>query len=235
MLPILRIFPVGGVFLAIMILVLSLSPPGGSRPGMPRAFLSARGPLIQKDEHPEWRQMLILAALRRANEVNRLRELPDTTFVIEIPQDTDKDTDKDADKQNLDTGKDAGKVAGKIAGLPIERNDADPEDVTGSINEMPGATIPIDIGETSSTELPMNTREESPPVIKTPERAKPPRESRRKNWHHARRTAVVAAAKSTVPPPFNLLELIFDSFQAKTPPAGTVPGRQSAAAAPTPQ
>src|SRR5665647_643877 len=229
MLPILRIIPVGGVFLAIVILVLSLSPPGGSRPGMPRALLAARGPLIEKDEHPEWRQMLILAAVRRADEVSRLRELPDTTFVIEIPQDTNKDTNKDAD-----TEKDAGKVAGKIAGLPIDRNDADPEDVTGSINEMPGATIPIDIGETSSTELPMKTPEESPPVIKTPERAKPPRESRRKNRYHASRTAAVAAAaKTKVPPPFNLLEIIFGSFQGKTPPAGTVPGQQSAAAAPT--
>src|SRR5674476_48068 len=162
MLPILRIFPVGGVFLAIIILVLSLSPPGGSRPGMPRALLAARGPLIEKDEHPEWRQMFILAAVRRSDEVSRLRELPDTTFVIEIPQDTNNDTNKDVDKHDPDTEKDAGKVAGKIAGLPIDRNDADPEDVTGSINEMPGATIPIDIGETSSTELPMKTPEESP-------------------------------------------------------------------------
>src|SRR5665647_2630193 len=225
MLPILRIIPVGGVFLAIVILVLSLSPPGGSRPGMPRALLASRGPLIEKDEHPEGRQMLLLAAVRRADEVSRLRELPDTTFVIEIPQDTNNDPNKDADTE---------KDADKIAGLPSDRNDADPEDVTGSINEMPGATIPIDIGETSSTELPMKTPEESPPVIKTPERAKPPRESRRKNRYHASRTAaVVAAPKTKVPPPFNLLEIIFGSFQGKTPPAGTVPGQQSAAAAPT--
>jgi hypothetical protein len=68
MLPILRIIPVGGVFLAIMILVLSLSPPGGSRPGMPRALLAARGPLIESDEHPEWRQMLILAGGKPAGD-----------------------------------------------------------------------------------------------------------------------------------------------------------------------
>jgi hypothetical protein len=46
--------------------------------------------------------------------------------------------------------------APKVAGLPTERNDTDLEadDETGSIVQPPPATIPIDIGETSSTELP---------------------------------------------------------------------------------
>ena len=215
MLPILRIIPVGGVFLAIMIVVLSLSPPGGSRPGMPTSLLSARGPLMQKDEHPEWRQLLILAAIRRADELGRLRDLPDTPI--------HSDSAQDANKQDSETD------AGKVAGLPIERNDADPDDETGSINEMPGATIPIDIGETSSTELPMKTPEETPPVIRTPERVKKPHESRRKVGHRVRRAA---AAKPQAIAQFNIFEFIFGGLQAKPQPAGIAPPRQPAAAPP---
>src|SRR5476651_2526969 len=75
MLPILRIIPVGGVFLAIMILVLALNPPGGLRSAT-QAANSARGALMSLVEHPEWRQFLILAATRRADELARLSELP---------------------------------------------------------------------------------------------------------------------------------------------------------------
>jgi hypothetical protein len=56
----------------------------------------------------------------------------------------------------------------KIAGLPAERTDSDPEDVTGTIGEQKSAaTLPIDIGETSSTELPP-LPEERPAEIRTP-------------------------------------------------------------------
>ena len=136
--------PVGGVFLAIAILVLSLNAPGGSRMV---SLLTARGPLQQIDEHPEWRQVLIRAALQRADELNRLRDLPDEP-VGSAPQEP------------------------KVAGLPVERSDADPEDITGTINEAPAATIPIDIGETSSTELPTIRPDDKPPEVKTPARLK---------------------------------------------------------------
>jgi len=97
-------------------------------------------------KHPEWRQFLILAAIRRADELNRLRELPDTP-----------------------TRTDAAPAAPKVAGLPTGRSDTDPEadDATGSIVQPPAATIPIDIGETSSTELPVAAPEQQPPVIRS--------------------------------------------------------------------
>src|SRR6185437_12633533 len=78
MLPILRILPVGGVLLAIFILILALSPPDGSRAPLNSAMAPARGALVDRNRHPEVRQFLILAALKRADELNRLRELPDT-------------------------------------------------------------------------------------------------------------------------------------------------------------
>jgi hypothetical protein len=84
MLPILRIVPVGGVLLAILILVLALTPPDGARAPFAQRLVRERGPLLNRDEHPEWRQLLIRAALRRADEINRLRELPDTPTRIAI-------------------------------------------------------------------------------------------------------------------------------------------------------
>ena len=79
MLPILRILPVGGVLLAILILVLALKPAGriaravelGNRAGAWRAARS-------RSSARSTRQFLIHAALKRADELNRLRELPDT-------------------------------------------------------------------------------------------------------------------------------------------------------------
>ncbi|MBI5912438.1 MAG: hypothetical protein HY848_21115 [Betaproteobacteria bacterium] len=97
------------------------------------------GALMRMDDHPEWRQFLILAAVRRADEVSRLRELPDTPVRVE-------------DK------------ADKIAGLPTGRTESDPEEETG-----PKLILPLDIGETSSTELTVIAPEAKPPVLKPPE------------------------------------------------------------------
>ena len=190
MLPILRIIPVGGVFLAIMILVLALNPPSGPRSAAPLATVAGRGPLMQLNEHPEWRQFLILAATRRADELSRLLDLPDTPRV----------------------------EGAKTAGLPATRSDAEPEDETGSIADAPGMNLQVDIGETSSTELPVRQLEEKPAAIKTPERAKSPKETRTKAIHRVRH---VKRDKPQPETPFNLFDTIFGGAQTKQP---TTPG-----------
>ena len=99
MLPILRLIPVGGVSLAIMILILALSPPGGPRPPLPRTVMPARGALIARADHPEWRQLLVYAALRRADELSQLRQLPDTpTESGNTPADAKNENPQKADE-----------------------------------------------------------------------------------------------------------------------------------------
>ena len=193
------------MLLAIMILVLALSPPGGLNPALAPVNLSARGALIQLREHPEWRQFLILAATRRADELTRLRDLPDT------PARSDR----------------------KLAGLPVDRSDADPDDTTGTINEMPGVTIPIEIGEPSSTELPVTAPGDGPPVTRTPERLKIPRESRKKSVHRSRRAK--SLAKTDPAPQSNTFEALFASPQTKPKSGGSAQASQPATARTAPQ
>jgi hypothetical protein len=211
MLPILRIIPVGGVFLAIAILVLALAPPGGTHHPLASSATMARGALIDRADHPEWQQSLIRAAFRRADELNRLRDLPDTP-VRSLPVIEEMPVDIALPGHAQDkTAPDAPQVAG----LPAERSDADPEDVTGSISELPGATIPVDIGETSSTELPVIQRDERPPVIRKPERMKPLHDSRRKPSYRVRRAK--APPKPPAPVTFNLFEALFGSLRTQPP------------------
>lgn len=194
MLPILRILPVGGVLLAILILVLALSPPDGSRSPLTTANAPARGALVDRDRHPEVRQFLILAALKRATELERLREL------AEMPTPSS---------------------SSQVAGLPTDRTDTDPEE-TGSINETSSVSIPVEIGEPSSTELPVTSHEETElpvtsheedvPAVKNPEPARPQRETRRRAAHRAHRTKA-AAAGTTSAQQFNLFEALFGGQQ----------------------
>src|SRR6185369_17011001 len=117
MLPILRILPVGGVLLAIFILVLALSPPDGPRAPLNTTMAPARGALVDAGHHPETRQFLIRAAIKRADELNRLRELPDT------PTRTAPAEPAVIEPAPAATAADEP----KIAGLPADRIEADPE------------------------------------------------------------------------------------------------------------
>jgi hypothetical protein len=195
MLPILRILPVGGVLLAIMLLMLALNPPDGSYTRLGPSVAPTRGALIARGEHPEWRQFLMLAAIRRADELNRLRELPDPPARTE-----------------------AAPAAPTVAGLSTGRNDNDPEadDQTGSIMQPPPATIPIDIGESSAFELPVAPPNEQPPVIKPPPQAKPGKESGDKIAPRTRRAKAPAGSKA--PAQFDPFKAMFGEQKLKQPP-----------------
>jgi hypothetical protein len=104
MLPILRILPVGGVFLAILLLVLATNAPERMPTSLTPDAAPIRGALIARAEHPEWRQFLIQAAIRRADELNRLRELPDPPARSE-----------------------SAPPVPKTASVPIERGNTDPD------------------------------------------------------------------------------------------------------------
>lgn len=190
MLPILRILPVGGVLLAILILILALSPPDGSRAPLNSAMAPARGALVDRNRHPEVRQFLMLAALKRADELNRLRELPDTPTRTEPAR------------------IEAPPEEAKIATLPADQNEAADPDVSSTATETPSVSIPVEIAEPSSTELPV-TRQEKASLVETPEPAKTRREIRRRA-HHQRHPRPTIAAKQRQ---FNLFEILFGGQQ----------------------
>ena len=160
MLPILRVLPVGGVLLAILILVLALTPPDGSRGPLSSPGVPARGVLSDRDRQAETRQFLIHAALKRADQLSRLRDLPDTRAHSEEPKP-------------------------ELAGLPAERSDADPEE-SSSINDPPANTIPIGV---PSIEVPIPSPQDTPLTLKPPEQSKAQQETRRRA-QRPRRTSV---------------------------------------------
>lgn len=211
MLPILRILPVGGVLLAIFILVLAHSPPDGSRPPLNTTVAAARGALLDRERHPEVRQFMILAALKRADELNRLRDLPDT------PTPTEPSA----------TVSPAGQP--KVAGLPADRLDSDPDEPAAA-TETPNVSIPVEIGEPSATELPVAPKETTSATEK-PEQAKPQREIRRRA-HRPRRARTASGATSQRP--FNLFEVLFGGQQYRyQPPAYSAQSAQGQYQQPT--
>jgi hypothetical protein len=241
MLPILRTISVGGVLLAITILALALSPPGGTHMRLASPELPARGALQEQSDHPEWRHFLILAAVRRAEELNYLRELADKPAALpEIPFVAPDYVPAELAFDNLTP---SNKDAVRTAGLPAARSDAELEDETGSIEAVSSATIPIEIGERSSTELPVSPVEERPPVIRAPLSVTPSRDApsldgaaaherpaasksvitrtisvkpRQRSVAHTRtKTAAPTQTQTEAPPPFNLLQALFESFMSK--------------------
>lgn len=166
-LPVFRTAFVGSVLIMLALLGGFLAP----APTPPtRAVAPARGPLIDAADHPEWAQFIAQAAYRRAEEIGRLLDLPSTPTVMNV--EPSAETPPPAQAQDA------------LASLPAAEPPAvsspqqDTNDVTGSIDETPGGAIPVEIGETSSTELPLRDRETLPPV-QPPASLKPPHESRR--------------------------------------------------------
>lgn len=250
MLPIFRIISVGGVTLAITILVLALIPPGGTHLVLAQHEVVARGALMDPNHHPEWRQFLIHAALRRADELGQLRGLRDT--IIRAP-DAAASESALTDALNEALGEPPAPVL-VLAGLPASMNAAEPEDTTGSIGDNPGATLPIEIGETSSTELPVTQGEDMPPVIRLPALQVTPVEApplppvrspaatdiskksvapRNLTQRHRRKATPPAPEPIEVPPPFNIIVAIFGSLaNAKAASQPSVPPAERTAAPP---
>ena len=136
MLPILRTTLLGGA-LAVAAFLTGFAIPENSRPHLAQFQGPARGPLQDAATHPEWKQMLILAAIQRAQELERLRDLP---------------------------GHRAPPPGPAVATLPPSRADTDPDDATASITDAPETVLQVEIGEASSTELPVG----APAILPTP-------------------------------------------------------------------
>jgi len=281
MVPWLRILPIGGVSAAVLILVLAQTPPHQPRQGVSPELALARGPLIDRNEHPEWPQFLVQAAYRRAGEILKLRDLPNAPMlsapvalpperpVVAVeppPSAPPPDSGVQSAAKALNAAPPQSKVAAapppqpapmqtatlstdvddmkaaatpappsvaaaegpaeiliatplptpapaetRVAVLPQERPSIDPE-VTGTINASADVTtIPVDIGESSSDELPVVLPPERPPIRHIIERARSSHLVPRKRAPRRARAAVKPKAARVQPASeTNLFEALFD-------------------------
>ncbi len=183
-LPFFRTMLVGGVLIALALLA-GFAVPGPAT--LARPVAPARGPLIEIAEHPEWKQFLLQAAYRRADELDRLRGLPDTPVIVSKPAAEDPPPVITPDQ---------------IAALPPpDATDTMPADLTGSIDQEPAGALPIDIGEASATELPLKERDIQLPVAR-PETLQRLNDSRRKIAPHRVRARVKPPAQPQAEPDF---------------------------------
>jgi hypothetical protein len=189
-LPLFRTMLAGGV-LVILALLAGFVMPAPSTLARPMA--PARGPLIEAGQHPEWKQFLVQTAYRRADEIGRLRELPNAPTIVPVP---------------------APIKPVQVAELPPPRIVIAPEDVTGSIDDT--GSLPIDIGEASATELPVQQLE-LPMPIERPETLKRNQSQRTTPVRHAAKRVKPAPPKAE--PDF--LTKLFGSNSAA--PAATEP------------
>jgi hypothetical protein len=157
MLPLLRVMLLGCVLIATLGLAAGFKIAAAPEPNFARLDRPARGALLDPDQHPEWKQFVVQAAYRRAEELDRLRVLHDRPAVMP-PVATAPAPSPNDDIQT--------------AGLPTTDAEVRPDendDVTGSVTERAiNDVIPIEIGETSSTELPVGP----PPATVVPEQPK---------------------------------------------------------------
>ena len=230
MLPILRILPVGGVLLAILILVLALSPPDGARPPLNTTIAPARGALVAREHHPETRQFLIMAALRRADELSRLRELPDTPTRTEMPgpealqPEEARPEEPSSEAVASEPIPQAPKlesaveprfesmvepmVEPKVAGLPSDPADAEPDEPPAAIDSPP-ASIPAEASDPPAQSLEAAEPAKTTAAPEKPEQARPQREPKRRSHRVHRSKAAARSAQR----PFNLFEALFGGQQ----------------------
>jgi hypothetical protein len=171
----------GGV-LVMLALLAGFVAPAPNPPG--HVARLARGPLIEAAEHPEWKQLLVQAAYRRADELERLRNMPDEPEIVLV---------KPAIIE-------AASAPEQLASLPATPAESELNDVTGSIDETPSMTIPVEIGEASSIELPLREQDLQPPV-QVPATLKRPNQSQRKLPARPRIKNAKVRTKPPVQPP----------------------------------
>jgi hypothetical protein len=200
MVPFLRTISVGGVFIAFLLGALALTPAGNSR--MPLAEIGALMRHFDDHELPHWRRFVAEAAFIRAARSQDLR-----AFVPGAPKPPDA----------------------RIAILRVNNVPGGTRAPRRTLSAAAEATIPVDIGEASSTELPLRPREEIPLPIRRPEpvehaapaerralhRENPPvseLKPHRRSHHHFRHRR---AKRATKPAHFSLLRALFGSHKDK--------------------
>ncbi len=168
MLPILRTTLLGSVFLTLALLAgFAVHEP--ARPQLSHVVAPARGPLIEANEHPEWKQFLVQAAFRRADELERLRDLPASPMIIEAV--IEPAVIKAENVEVTVAPEKADEPAAQVAALAPERDPDVMEDITASIDEKPTGMMPVEIGASSAAELPL-TEQETLPQVRQPETLK---------------------------------------------------------------
>lgn len=193
MLPLLRVIVLGCALLATLGLAAGFSAPVRPLTHFARVDQPARGPMLVRDEHPEWQQFLVQAAFTRARELDRLNDLPNQPASPAVASDE------------------------RLAGLPAQPPDIQSDDTTGSISTNGlNDVIPIDIGESSSTELPIAPPDTVPPVERLPRLQIPDESSVTKpalRPRHVKRRLRRRLAKPVAPeePPINPFLALFSA------------------------
>jgi hypothetical protein len=217
-LPLFRTMLVGGV-LVMLALLAGFTAPGPAT--LARPVAPAHGPLIAAADHPEWKQFLIQAAYQRSDELDRLKELPDTPTIQPAPLVAEpavlaKSAEPPAEEPGtnikrpeptVEPTSDAPQPELVAALTPTLDDGGLPADPIESIEASP-AELPVDIGEASATELPI-TIQDLPIPIQRPQTLKRRNESRQitksVKRRHAKAKPVGAPAQSQQPDFFSSL------------------------------